>query len=275
MIESDPLTVVFAALIGLAVGSFCNVVIHRLPEGGSVVRPLRSACPACGALVPALHNIPVLSWLVLGGRARCCGAAVSWRYPLVEAVVAALFALLGARLVPSELLVVVLPFAAGAVCVTVIDSVHYRIPHALTATLAVLAAAGAAVVALTVREPPAGGGWAALWVPLACGLGFYAALYALHAAVPRGMGGGDVNLAFSVGVVAAASAGAFAAAVAAFAAVVSAAAVGLVTVAVRWARRRGEPADRRIPFGPHLALGGLVAVLWGQWLWDAYWGLVS
>ena len=76
---------VFAVLFGLVWGSFLNVVIHRVPRGMSVVRPA-SHCPGCGAPIKAWHNIPVVSFLWLRGRARCCGAAVSWRYPLVEAM---------------------------------------------------------------------------------------------------------------------------------------------------------------------------------------------
>ena len=270
MINSDPVTVLFVAAVGLAMGSFCNVVIHRLPAGESVVRPIRSGCPACGAPVRALNNLPVLSWLALKGRARCCGAAISPMYPLVEVAVAALFALIGARVVPWELLLVVLPFAAGAVCVTVLDVVHYRIPHALSATLAVLAVAGAVFVAISVEPPPAGEGWVAFVVPVACGLAAWAGLYLLHTIIPKGMGGGDANLAFSVGVVVAASVGPAAVLVAVFAAAAAAAVIGLVVLAVRAFASAGGPVDRRIPFGPFLALGALVAVLWGEWLWDAY-----
>ena len=270
MINSDPVTVLFVAAIGLAMGSFCNVVIHRLPVGESVVRPIRSGCPSCGAPVRALHNFPVLSWLALKGRARCCRAAISAVYPLVEVAVAALFALIGARVVPWELLLVVLPFAAGAVCVTVIDVVEYRIPHALSAALAVLAVAGSTFVAVAVEVPPAGEGWTAFVVPVACGLVAWAGLFLLHRVIPRGMGAGDANLAFSVGVVVAASAGPAAVLVAGFVAVAAAAVVGVVMIAVRAWRRRDGSVDRRIPFGPFLALGALVAVLWGQWLWDAY-----
>ena len=123
-------------------------------------------------------------------------------------------------MVPWELLLVVLPFAAGAVCVTVIDVVEYRIPHALSAALAVLAVAGSTFVAVAVEV--------------------------------------------------AASAGLAAVLVAVFVAVAAAAVVGVVMIAVRAWRRRDGSVDRRIPFGPFLALGALVAVLWGQWLWDAY-----
>lgn len=78
-------------ILGMCVGSFLNVCIHRIPRGMSLLRP-RSRCPACGASIRAWHNIPVLGWLVLRGRCRSCGGPISWRYPAVELAVGLLFA---------------------------------------------------------------------------------------------------------------------------------------------------------------------------------------
>ena len=83
------------AVVGLLVGSFLNVVVARVPAGESVVRP-GSRCPRCGAPIAARDNVPVVSWLLLRGRARCCGYPISWRYPLVELLTAASFALVAA-----------------------------------------------------------------------------------------------------------------------------------------------------------------------------------
>ena len=258
-----------AGLFGLVVGSFCTVVIWRVPRGESVVAPA-SACPHCGVPVPPWLNVPVFAWLALRGRARCCAEAISVRYPLVEASVAVLWALLAVALQPAWLLAVALPFAAGAVCVTVIDLDCYRIPHPISVSLAVLAAVGTVVVAVAVDDPPAGAGWTALWAPLACGAGATAFLWTLRRLWPGSMGGGDVYFVFSVVAVPAAAAGPGAALVGVMAALVSASLVGVVLVAVRARQGRRTAEDRRIPFGPFLALGALFGTLWGAPLWSAY-----
>jgi leader peptidase (prepilin peptidase)/N-methyltransferase len=94
--------VVVAAVLGLVVGSFLNVVVHRVPRGESVVRPA-SHCPRCLAKIRPQHNIPVLGWLLLRGRCADCGLPISPRYPLVEAGTAMLFAGLAWRLADLEL----------------------------------------------------------------------------------------------------------------------------------------------------------------------------
>src|SRR4051794_41227075 len=85
------LAIAFAAVGGLIVGSFLNVVIHRLPRGESLTHP-RSRCPSCGTQLRAIDNVPVVSWLALRGRGHHHGAPVSARYPLVELTKGALFA---------------------------------------------------------------------------------------------------------------------------------------------------------------------------------------
>ncbi|MBK8976503.1 MAG: prepilin peptidase [Planctomycetes bacterium] len=92
---ADPVTLVGLTILGAMLGSFCNVLIHRLPpRDDQRAHGARSACPACGAPIPAWLNVPILAWLWLRGRARCCGARISGRYPLVEALTAALVFLL-------------------------------------------------------------------------------------------------------------------------------------------------------------------------------------
>ncbi len=81
---------VYAALLGLVTGSYLNVVVHRLPRGESTVMP-RSRCPYCGGGIRARDNLPVLSYLLLRGRCRRCGAPIPWRYPAFEAATALLF----------------------------------------------------------------------------------------------------------------------------------------------------------------------------------------
>ena len=94
------LTIILFGLFGLCIGSFLNVVIWRVPLGISIVRP-GSACPSCHRELKAWENVPVVAWLALGGRCRTCDSPISWRYPAVELVVGASFALLGATLAPT------------------------------------------------------------------------------------------------------------------------------------------------------------------------------
>ena len=274
MSRADLALMVSAGLFGLAFGSFCTVVVWRVPRGESVVSP-GSACIHCGVTVPPWLNVPVLGWLALRGRARCCGERIPAGYPVIETGTAAIWAFMAVVVEPAWLLAAVLPFAAGAVCVTAIDLVHYRIPVSITRVLSVAALAAVVLIAYLVDEPPAGSGWTALWVPPACGAAASSALCVLRRLVPEGMGRGDVLFAFPVGVVAATTAGAGATLVAMAVAFGSASVVGVTVVVFRARRgRRGREA-RRMPFGPHLALGALVAVVWGASWWSAYADLLT
>jgi leader peptidase (prepilin peptidase)/N-methyltransferase len=120
-----------AFALGLVVGSFLNVVIHRLPRGESIVRP-RSHCPACGHRITAWENVPVLSYLWLRGRCRSCGAAISLRYPLVELLTGGVFALLVAVQGVSVMTPLWLVFAASLIAVAAIDFDHRVIPDQIS-----------------------------------------------------------------------------------------------------------------------------------------------
>lgn len=259
------------AMFGLAVGSFCTVVIWRVPRGESIVAP-GSACVHCAEPVPFWLNVPLFGWLMLRGRTRCCGASLSMRYPLVEAGVSLAWVLLAWELRPAWLLAAALPFAAGAVCVGVIDAEHRRIPHPISGSLALFAVIGSVVIALTVVDPPSGAVLTALWVPSACGLGASSALWTLRFFKPSAMGGGDVRFVFSCVAVPAAVAGPGASLVAMFAAITSAALFG---VAVKSLRSRRGSTDSHIAFGPHLGIGAVLAVLWGDHWWSAYASLLG
>jgi len=121
----------FAFALGLVVGSFLNVVIHRLPRGESIVRP-GSHCPACGHRIAAWENVPVLSYLWLRGRCRACGIAISPRYPLVELLTGAVFALLVAVQGVSWMTPLWLVFAAALIAVAAIDFDHRLIPDQIS-----------------------------------------------------------------------------------------------------------------------------------------------
>lgn len=244
--------VLLAFLLGLAVGSFATAVAHRLPRGISIAMA-RSECPACGAQIAAYDNVPVVSWVSLRGRARCCGAAISPRYPLTELAVGALFAatVLVYRHHPAEA-VIGLVFVAMLAVVTLTDLERRTIPNK--------ALIAGAIICLAIAAPtdPAGLPERAI---AGAGAGLLFLLVAL--AYPRGMGLGDVKLAATMGLFLGR-----AVAPAILAALLAGSAVGI------WIVLRHGAAGRKtaIPFGPFLALGGIVGLLAGDQLIDLYLG---
>ncbi|MGH9069066.1 MAG: prepilin peptidase [Acidimicrobiales bacterium] len=244
------LGVALSALMGLAVGSFLNVVVQRVPLRLSVVHP-RSQCPGCQAPVRPRDNVPIVSWLVLRGRCRHCAGPISPRYPLVEALTAALFVAVTLRLGLGAAVPAYWLFAAVMVAVSAIDLEHSIVPNrivypALAAAVPLLVGASLLRHALPSLETAAAGGAVA-----------FAALFAIHLVQPRGMGFGDVRLAgliglflgwFSLGQVA----------VGLFLGFLLAGVVGLALMALGRAGRK-----TRVPFAPFLAAGAMVSVLWG------------
>jgi leader peptidase (prepilin peptidase)/N-methyltransferase len=243
----------FASLGGLLAGSFITVVAHRVPQGESIVGP-RSRCPACGAQIAAYDNIPVFSWLLLRGRARCCGARISARYPLTELALAVLYALTVAVLWgdPGEIALGLI-FVTMLFAVTLTDLERRIIPNKILAVAALLG-----VVVVAIADPGSLPERAAA-AAAAGGLFFLAAL-----AYPRGMGLGDVKLAATMGLFLGRDV-----APAILVALLAGSIVGLALIA-----RHGAAARKQaIPFGPFLALGGLVGLLAGEPLIDWYLGI--
>jgi leader peptidase (prepilin peptidase)/N-methyltransferase len=237
---------------GLIIGSFLTVVGHRVPRGESVVGG-RSRCPGCGAQIAAYDNVPLISWLLRRGRARCCGMSISPRYPLTEVAVGLLFAATGLVLAddPAQL-ALGLVFVSTLVAVTLTDLEQRIIPNKI---LLFAAALGLAIV---VPTDPASLPERALAALAAGGLLFAAAL-----AYPRGMGMGDVKLAALMGLYLGRSV-----APALLIAFAAGSLVGLALIA-----RHGAAARKRaIPFGPFLAFGGVVGLLAGEQMVDWYLG---
>jgi leader peptidase (prepilin peptidase)/N-methyltransferase len=231
-------------LLGLTVGSFLNVVIHRVPRDKSLVHP-GSHCPQCGNPVRARHNVPVLGWLILRGRCADCGDRISARYPLVEAGTAALFVAVAARFGWSWELPGYLYLAAVAVALTMIDLDVMRLPDKI-----VLPSYGVAVALLTPVSIAAGDPGALIRGGLAALI-----LYALYLVLATfGMGGGDVKLApllgFYLGWL-----GWSAVAVGVFAGFLLGGLVGGLMMALKLASRKS-----RIPFGPYMLAGAFLAV---------------
>jgi leader peptidase (prepilin peptidase)/N-methyltransferase len=242
--------VALAFLGGLIVGSFVTVVAHRVPLGESIVGP-RSRCPACGAQIAAYDNVPVLSWVLLRGRARCCGAPISARYPLTELGLGVLYAATAIVLWDDAAeLALGLVFVTMLVAVTLTDLERRIIPNRI---LAVSVAIG---VVLAVALDPGSLPERAVSAAAAGGLLFLAAL-----AYPRGMGLGDVKLAAAMGFFLGRNV-----APAIFVALLAGSVIGLAMIA-----RQGASARKRaIPFGPFLALGGVVGLLAGDQIVDLY-----
>jgi len=242
----------FAFIGGLLAGSFTTVVAHRVPRGESIVGP-RSRCPDCGAQIAAYDNVPVLSWALLRGRARCCGAPISPRYPLTELALGVLYAATVLVLwgEPGEV-AIGLVFVTMLAAVTLTDLERRIIPNKILLVAAVLAVAIAAV------SDPGSLPERAIAAAAAGGLLFAAAL-----AYPRGMGLGDVKLAATMGLFLGREV-----APAIFVALLAGALVGLAMIA-----REGAAARKRaIPFGPFLALGGVAGLLYGNELVEWYLG---
>jgi leader peptidase (prepilin peptidase) / N-methyltransferase len=235
--------------LGLLVGSFLNVVVHRLPRGESLVRP-RSRCVGCGAQLAAYDNVPVVSWLALRGRCRHCGAGISARYPLIEALTGALFAAVAAIRGVDAALLLELPFAAMLVAVAAIDLEHRIVPNRILLPAAVWAVAGwAAVDAGFLPEA------------LAAGAGAFAFMLLAALAYPAGMGMGDVKLAGTMGLYLGLDV-----APALLAAFVAGSIVGVAILI-----REGAQARKKgVPFAPFLALGGLIGLLAGGELISLY-----
>jgi leader peptidase (prepilin peptidase)/N-methyltransferase len=242
--------VVAVGPLGLVVGSFLNVVIHRVPLRRSVVWPA-SRCPACGERIRPQDNVPILSYLLLRGRCRSCKVRISPRYPLVEALTGTLFAAASVfeptvELFSSLVLICVLVVLAG------IDLEHKLLPNVVVGPAAVVG------FALSFLESPER--W---WVYPVSALAVAGGLLAL--AYPGGMGMGDVKMGGMLG----AFLGPYAALAVFLGALAGAITGGLLIATGRIPRRHA------LPFGVFMALGSIVALFVGPQLWGLYLNLVG
>lgn len=276
-----PLVLSVVAALGLAVGSFLNVVVHRVPAGMSVSHPA-SACPRCDHRIRAVDNIPVVSWLVLRGRCRDCAAPISIRYPSVEAATCLLAVLVTAFLVAAPwspladsnpgarsvvrgalVLVALLYLMAISVALTLIDLDTHTLPNRI-----VLPAAVVLPVLLGVASAVTGDWWA-----IARGLIGFAGLGAVYLclalAVPGGMGFGDVKLAAPLGF-GLAYLGWGPLAVGSFAAFLLGGTFAIVLVLLRRAGRGSG-----IPFGPWMLGGAWLGIVLGEPIWRWYLGILG
>jgi leader peptidase (prepilin peptidase)/N-methyltransferase len=239
------------AVLGLLIGSFAGVIAHRLPIGESFVTG-RSRCDSCGQEVAADDNIPVVSWLLLRGRCRHCGASIPARYPLIEAGLGAAFAAVYLVLEDQGAAEVALGlvFVTTLAIITLTDLEDRIIPN--TVLIAATVVGLAIVVAFLddqlgerlIAAAAAGGG-----------------LLLVALAYPRGMGMGDVKLAGVMGLYLGS-------------AVAPALLIGFLTGSLLGialiARHGAEARKQAVPFGPFLALGGLIGLLAGDEMVDWY-----
>jgi leader peptidase (prepilin peptidase)/N-methyltransferase len=249
--------VVTCAVLGLAIGSFLNVVVWRVPRGESVVHP-PSACPACSAPIRPRDNVPVLGWLLLRGRCRDCGAPISARYPLVELGTGVLFAVIALNRGAHADLPAFLYLAAISVALALIDLDTKRLPDALTLPSYPVVAVLLIAAALLGDHP---GDLLRAAVGAAAVGAFY---FAVWFAYPGGMGYGDVKLAPLVGAwLGWVSYGATAVGV--FLGFLYGSVVGVTVMALGRGGRKSK-----IPFGPFMVAGALTGVLVGDQLASAY-----
>jgi leader peptidase (prepilin peptidase) / N-methyltransferase len=250
---------VACALFGLCVGSFLNVVIHRVPKRESVVRP-RSRCPSCGVQIADRDNVPVVSWVLLHGRCRSCHGPIPVRYPLVELGTAGLFAAAAVRFGATWQLPAFCIFFASLLAVSVIDLDLFIIPNRVVYPTLFITAPLLAVAAA------ADGSWGQLRNAAIGGAAGFGVLLLIHVAMPRGMGFGDVRLAGVIGVMLG-WLGLRYLVLGLFLAFLLAAVIGIVLIATRLRTRKDA-----VPFGPFLALGAVLAALWGHAILRAYQG---
>src|SRR5690625_3526401 len=251
---------------GLAVGSFLNVVIYRVPAGESVVSPA-SACPECGTQIRARDNIPLFSWLFLRGKCRNCAAPISVRYALVEVLNALLWALCYLHFRWSIELLVFIFLSSVGLALTSIDFATHRLPNALVLPSYVVIG-GLFLVGALIGEPW-GGDWSQLLRALLGGISLYGFYFLLVMIYPRGMGFGDVKLAGVLG----AALGWFgwgSLAVGSFAAFLLGGILSMGLLITGRARRGSG-----IPFGPWMILGAGIGVVWGEGIFSAYVRLIG
>ena len=267
---------IFVFLFGAAIGSFLNVVIHRVPNEESIVFP-NSACPKCKAPIKAYDNIPVFSWLILGGKCRNCKEPIAWRYPAVELLTALMFLLTYWQIGFTAFLPIALVFVATMIALIFIDAEHMILPNVITYPLLIFALLVRIVYPIFFDAgvlPDSSTG------PAFSLFGYPAWLTSLIAAVfgalvgggslwlvgelwkrLRGvdaMGLGDVKMMFGVGAllgwrltVLTIFIGAFAGAL-----------IGIVLIM----RQKDKTLQTQIPFGIFLGIGAVVSLLFGEQL---------
>jgi leader peptidase (prepilin peptidase)/N-methyltransferase len=251
------LVAAISGIYGLVIGSFLNVVIWRVPRKESIAKP-PSHCPGCDTKIANRDNVPVLSWLLLRGKCRSCGTAISARYPAIEIFTAIVFAAVGARFSDSWALPAYLLLAGALIALSAIDLEHYILPNRILYPTDVAALVLLAVASGATHD------WGAFVRALIAGAIAFTIFFVIHIVSPKGMGFGDVRLAFLLGLCLGwlgwgEVAGGL------FAGFLYGALIGMALIVVKSRGRK-----QQIPFGPFLAAGTMTFVLFGAPLVDWY-----
>ena len=241
-----------AVLFGLVVGSFLNVVIHRVPQRESVVWPA-SHCPHCGEPIRPGDNVPLVSYVLLRGRCRNCKEPISARYPAVEATTGLLFGAAAYEFGASLALLPALVLASALISLAVIDLEHRLLPNVIVGPAAL------AGLVLSILADPAG--W---WMYPLSAVAVAGFLFGLVLIYPSGMGMGDVKMGGMLG----AFLGPYAALAVFLGALLGAVSGGLLMAAGKVQRRSA------LPFGLFMALGGVISLFVGPQLWELYMNLM-
>jgi leader peptidase (prepilin peptidase) / N-methyltransferase len=253
----ETFVVIACAVFGLLIGSFLNACAYRIPRHISIAKG-RSVCPHCGTQIKGYDNIPLLSYAILRGHCRACGAGIHWRYPLVEGLTGALFAAVAAVDGLTPVLGLHLLFVAALILVSDIDLQVRIIPDVVVLPVAAIGLVG--MIAIYPER------W---WVWPVAGFGAAVSLLAVSLIYEKlrkaeGMGMGDVKLALCMGFYLGASV-----VPALFVGFVAGAVAGIVVMA------RGGSAKSAIPFGPFLAAGAIAALFLGPAAIDWYLGFLT
>ncbi len=245
--------VVVIGVLGLVIGSFLNVVIYRVPLRRSIVWPA-SHCPQCGAAIKPRDNVPLLSYVLLRGRCRYCGARISVRYPAVEALTGILFAAAAYEFRPGYVLLSALVLISALISLAAIDLEHRLLPNAIVGPAALVG------FALSVLASPER--W---WLYLLSAGAVAGGLLLLATLYPGGMGMGDVKMGGMLG----AFLGPYAALAVFLGALLGATSGGLLMAAGKVQRRSA------LPFGLFMALGGVISLFVGPQLWSLYMNVIA
>lgn len=248
----------FSLALGLIMGSFYNVCVHRYLTGQKVNDPKRSHCPKCGHQLSWWENLPLLSYVILRGRCHACGESISIRYPLVEALSGALALALAFRYGPSPEWLVYMVFGGALIVASFIDFAEYILPDAVTL--------GGAPVAFVCAGLLLDVGWLDSLIGAVLGAGLFLALQRIYRRVrgDEGMGTGDVKLMLMLGALTGWQALAF---------IIFTGSLSALMASLAYLRGGGGMRTA-VPFGPFLALGALLYVLVGDTVMNWYMGVI-
>jgi len=246
---------IFLGFMGLALGSFLNVVIYRLPEGKSIIKP-RSSCPSCGYTIPPYLNIPVLSWILLRGKCKSCGEKISLRYPFVELISGIIVLGYYVWLGPTWQFPIYSILTLALLAVFLIDYDHYIIPNEITYPGIIIG------LGLSLLNPEITPVESLLGILVGGGGLFLIAVIGDWLFKKESMGGGDIKLAAMLG--------SFLGWQKILFVFIASSVVGLVISIIVMLFSSSLRDSRKIPFGPFLAVAAVIAILFGDYLIHLY-----